>query len=139
MGAGAVALGDELVGAGWLGLWRGGGGEGELGVVGVWVPDVDGALVDAWEPGGEARGCGRVGEGVGADLEGGFVVVGKDGGCDAPFGFSGLRVGLEVSVADVAAAGAAEESLAGRLGVDVPGERGGYGGWRDELRFNAFW
>jgi hypothetical protein len=75
---------------------------------------------------------------VGADLEGVFVVGGEDGGGHAPFGFARVRIGLEVAVADVAAAGAAEEALGcGLGGVDVTRERPDYRGWRDKLGLDA--
>lgn len=74
------------------------------------IPDVDGAVVDARQPGGQVGGRpGGVGEGVGADLERVLAVAAEDGGRDAPFALARFRVRPEVAIADVAAAGAAEE------------------------------
>ncbi len=107
-------------------------------VVGAGVPNMKGAGGDGGEPGGEVGLGGRGGEAVGADLEGGFVGGGEDGGGDAPFGFAGVRGWGEVAVADVAAARRAEEALRGCQGrVNVACEGGLYRGWRDKLRLDA--
>ena len=90
-----------------------------MGVVWAWVPDVHVAAIDGGQPGGEVGLGGWVNEAVRADLEGLLVVGVEDGGCHAPWGFPRFRVDFQVAVANVTAAGSAEEALRGCLVVNV--------------------
>lgn len=69
-----------------------------------------------------------------ADLEDGVVEgPGEDRGCDAPFEGAAGVVGGDVLVANVAAAGLAEETIRGGVSVAVASDGGGERGRRDEL------
>jgi hypothetical protein len=110
-----------------------------MGVIRGWVPDVHLAAVDGGQPGGEGGFGGWVDEAVGADLESLFVVDIKDGGCHTPWGFARFWVGFQVAVANMTAAGGAEEALGFCPLVDVPCEGRFDGRRRDEVGFNFVW